>query len=155
MKAIAKESVDAWVELLTQDATVFVPQRRAGGDVILAPLAQGNRTEDYIRLGESPKRILMPQVEDLVQFDQGRGKAVLDQTPRILFGLRPCDAAAIAILDEFFTRDVVDPSYAARRKHMRLIVTACAESPRTGSTCSCLTWAKSNSPKQELTPARR
>ncbi|MHC4982438.1 MAG: 4Fe-4S dicluster domain-containing protein [Planctomycetota bacterium] len=135
MKAVATKSLDAWLRLLAGDAAVFVPQRRGGGDVVLAPIGEAARTADYIRLAESPKRILMPQADELVRFEGGRATASLDETPRILFGLRPCDAAAIAILDEFFSRDLADPNYLARRGRMRLIVSACAGSEET---CFCL-----------------
>lgn len=139
MKAIAGNSIDAWLERLAREAEVFVPTRSQGGDVILAPLAlgegQAERVVDYIRLAESPKRIFMPQMDDLVRFEKNRGEAVLDAQDRILFGLRPCDAAAIAILDEFFSRDYPDPHYLARRSSMRLIVAACPESQES---CFCI-----------------
>ena len=135
IKAIADNQIDAWLARLASEAVVFVPQRRPGGDVVLAPMDEGERAGDYRRLAESPKRILMPQADELVRFEQGRGRAALDSAQRILFGLRPCDAAAVAILDEFFRRDYPDPNYVARRDRMRLIVAACTESE---DTCFCV-----------------
>jgi formate hydrogenlyase subunit 6/NADH:ubiquinone oxidoreductase subunit I len=135
IKAIASNSIDAWLERLASDAVVFVPQRRSGGDVVLEPMSPGERTTEYRRLAESPKRILLPQVDALVRFEKERGQPVLDVTERILFGLRPCDAAAVAILDEFFRRDYPDPNYLGRRERMRLIVSACKESEET---CFCI-----------------
>jgi len=134
-RAIAAKDIDAWLAGLADTAEVLVPQRRPGGDVALAPLGRGERAGDYIRLDESPKRILLPQTDDLVRFEAGRGEPVLDQTQRILFGLRPCDAAAVAILDEFFAREYADPHYLARRKRMLLIVCACR---RSGESCFCV-----------------
>jgi ferredoxin len=134
IRSIATGSMDAWLAVLARDAVVFVPQRRAGGDVVLAPLGEGSRVADYRRLAESPKRILLPQADDLVRFEEGGPRAALDRTRRILFGLRPCDAAAVAVLDEFFQRELADPNYLARRRNMRLIVSACAESDET---CFC------------------
>lgn len=134
MKAIAGTSIDAWLRRLAEDSEVLVPQRRPGGDVVLGALDDAPRTDDYVRLAESPKRILMPQTDDLVRFEGPRGRAALDETRRILFGLRPCDAAAITVMDEFFRRDYADPNYLARRERMRLIVTACSESEET---CFC------------------
>jgi ferredoxin len=134
IRAILPDSIDAWLDKLSAQAAVYVPRRRKGGDVALEPLAQGERARKYRRLAESPKRILLPQMDDLLRFEGGKPRAVLDTTERILFGLRPCDAAAIAILDEFFGRDYPDPNYRARRSRMRLIVSACAESEET---CFC------------------
>lgn len=135
IKAIATNSIDGWLKRLSAQAVVFVPQRRTGGDVVLEPMQPGRRAAHYRRLAESPKRILLPQVDELVRFEANRGRPVLDETQRILFGLRPCDAAAVAILDEFFSRDFADPNYLARRRHMRLIVAACPES---AESCFCL-----------------
>jgi len=135
IRAIAANSIDAWLEKLASDAEVLVPQQREGEDVVLGPLGSAPRATNYLRLSESPKRILMPQMDDLVRFERGRRKAVLDRTRRILFGLRACDAAAIAALDEFFRRDYPDPHYLARREHMRLIVAACTKSEET---CFCI-----------------
>jgi len=135
IKTIATDSIDDWLERLRSGAKVFVPQQRQGGDVVLEPMGRASRVADYIRLAESPKRILLPQVDDLVCFEEGRGRAQLDRTERILFGLRPCDAAAVMILDEFFSRDYADPNYLARRQHMKLIVVACRESQES---CFCV-----------------
>jgi sulfhydrogenase subunit beta (sulfur reductase) len=135
IRAIHTSSIDQWLERLSTEALVFVPQRRAGGDVALGPLGQGARIADYGRLAESPKRILLPQMDDLVRFEDHQGQPALDRTERILFGLRPCDTAAVAVLDEFFGRDYPDPNYQTRRSHMRLIAVACL---RSEDTCFCL-----------------
>ena len=135
IRAIQTASIDRWLEKLSADAVVFVPQQRQGADVVLEPIAQGKRAAKYRRLSESSKRLLLPQIDDLVRFENGRGQPILDTTERILFGLRPCDSAAVAILDEFFGRNFPDPNYGARRQHMRLIVLACMESEET---CFCV-----------------
>ena len=138
IKAIATDSIDKWLRRLGAGAVVYVPQERRGGGVVLEPVDKGKRAAHYRRLAESPKRIFLPQIDDLVRFEGSRGKPVLDRTERILFGLRPCDAAAVTILDEFFRRDYPDPNYAARRDHLRLIVVACAESDEN---CFCVSAA--------------
>ena len=135
VRAIATNSIDAWLEGLAAEAVVFVPAPRPDGTVALEPMGHSPRAVGYRRLAESPRRILLPQVDELVRFEGHDATAVLDQTQRILFGLRPCDAAAVAILDEFYGRDRPDPNYLARRRRMRLIVLACAKSEES---CFCI-----------------
>lgn len=134
MKQISTKDIGAWLARLNEKAAVYVPIELPGGGAALDRLSSGPIVRNYIRLAEAPKRILFPQDDDIVKFDAGRASAVLDRTDRIIFGLRPCDAAAIAITDEFFSRDRGDPNYLARRKRMLLIVCACRKSQ---DTCFC------------------
>lgn len=128
VKRIRRTSVEPWLTELAKHATVYVPSERYGGDVALVPLAEGKLALDFGRLTESPKRLLFPQQDPTLRWQQENAEPLVDETERILFGLRACDAAAVAVLDEFFHRDYVDPNYQARRARMRLIVLACTES---------------------------
>lgn len=132
-KTIATGSVDHWLQRLSSQAEVLVPTRNAAGDVVLAP-RRGPAEMSFRRLHESPKRVLLPQTDDLVDFEGGKARAKMDRTQRVLFALRPCDCQAIAALDAVFGRDVADPHYKARRERMGLIVVACRESE---DTCFC------------------
>lgn len=89
IRAIATNSIDAWLEGLAAEAVVFVPAPRPDGTVALEPMGHSPRAVGYRRLAESPRRILLPQVDELVRFEGHDATAVLDQTQRILFGLRP------------------------------------------------------------------
>lgn len=132
-RTIAAGSIDHWLGRLAGQTEVLVPTRNAAGDVVLA-VRRGPVDMSLGRLDESPKRILLPQTDDMVDFEGGKARAKLDSTRRVLFGLRPCDSQAIAALDAVFGRDFVDPHYQARREPMSLIVVACQESEKT---CFC------------------
>ena len=68
-------------------------------------------------------------------FKQGDIKVPENNEKYILFGIRPCDAKAIALLDKNFdTKDFPDPYYIDRRKNSILIAEACIEPE---STCFC------------------
>jgi sulfhydrogenase subunit beta (sulfur reductase) len=45
--------------------------------------------------------------------------------PRVVLGARPCDAAALPILDRVFTWDYVDPFYVQQRQNTTIIALAC------------------------------
>lgn len=136
IRAIQPEKIDAWLDALAQAATVYTPQQRVGGDIILAPRGeQGPRRSDYRTTANSPRDILLPQGDEIVRFDAGRGEARLDTTDRVVYGVRPCDAAAVAVADELFLGEPVDPNYAARRNRMKMIVVACEDS---AEGCFCI-----------------
>ncbi len=61
----------------------------------------------------------------------------LEIKPRILFGIRPCDASAAALLDTVFsTEENNDPYWSNRRKETLLIGLGCDQPPQT---CFCTT----------------
>ena len=90
----------------------------------------------------SPKSFLFPQTECLLRFATRGPEAGLCQTEplgaqkRLLFGVRPCDAAAFALLDRVFAQDdrSTDPFWALRRERTLLVGLAC-NSP--DETCFC------------------
>lgn len=91
---------------------------------------------DYDNFELSPKLWFFPRSEVIAS---GSGGA-LETTPlpeeaTVLFGLRPCDAAALELLDKIFLDEAyVDPYYKSRRENTTIITLACNEP---GSACFC------------------
>ena len=78
----------------------------------------------------SPKEFLFPATEALFSYrllgdEVELGAPPADGGEQVLFGLRPCDAAGLARLDEIFLEDGEDPSYAARRDRTAIVSLAC------------------------------
>jgi formate hydrogenlyase subunit 6/NADH:ubiquinone oxidoreductase subunit I len=134
VKSIKKADLKRWLSRISERVQLYVPQRRHGGDVVLGPWGAGELELRYGRLLESPKRLLLPQADPLFRFEGYRVEGLFDERERVLFGVRPCDAAAMAILDQFFEEHFPDPHYLARREHLALIVLACNEPE---ATCFC------------------
>ncbi|MCG6943727.1 MAG: 4Fe-4S dicluster domain-containing protein [Deltaproteobacteria bacterium] len=91
----------------------------------------------------SPKSIMLPQSETMFEFnvDKTSDQAAIlretekDLSPRLIFGIRPCDAKAFQLLDlNFDTVAYKDPWWVARRKTTTLMGLAC-NAPC--STCFC------------------
>jgi len=135
VKSLKKANLETWLYRLSELADLYVPQRRPGGDVLLGPWGAAPLVLDYGRLTESPKRLLFPQSDPLFRFEGYQVEGLLDEGERVLFGLRPCDAAALVILDDFFRKDFPDPYYLARRERLTLIVLACTQ-PETSCFCT-------------------
>jgi ferredoxin len=90
----------------------------------------------------SPKSFFFPQTECLLRFaTQGPQAGLAVTEPQgtrktLLFGIRPCDAAAFALLDRVFAQDAsaTDPFWASRRERTALVGLAC-NTP--DATCFC------------------
>lgn len=89
-----------------------------------------------------PKDLFFPQHEVLLKYQKEKGKKPVIEEPdlpqqkRIIFGMRPCDAQSLVILDKvFFNKEYQDPFYKARRENTLIISLVCQE-PGQGCFCS-------------------
>jgi sulfhydrogenase subunit beta (sulfur reductase) len=86
--------------------------------------------EGFVRPENSAKEFVFPRHEKLFNFrTDGAGVEVTkasDEIPaQILIGVRPCDAAALPILDHVFNWDFRDEMYNRRREATTVITLAC------------------------------
>lgn len=144
MKFLAKSKLNSALDKLSQDAAVFVPSQKgeASGyhDWKSLDLSQDRICLDILNVYLPPKEVLLPQTEKMYTFIQ-EGQAVRitetfeDPAPRIIFGARSCDVAAIECLDDvFLTKGFVDSYYQARRENAVIIANACYQP---GPNCFC------------------
>jgi len=87
-----------------------------------------------------PKALFFPQSEVMLKYNSRRHKleeVELAPKPRILFGIRPCDAKAVTLLDTVFdTEENRDPYWKAKREATTIIGFGCTNPPQT---CFCTT----------------
>ena len=118
---------------------------------VVAPVYSGNVTSfkrissyeeikwlDY-NTDKPPKEFFLPPSDDIFQFQQHGKKIVLTEpvnhhAPRIILGVRPCDAAALTVLDRVFTEKGIDVLYTALRDNTLVIGQSC---PKPGRDCFC------------------
>jgi sulfhydrogenase subunit beta (sulfur reductase) len=121
-------------------------QWRAEGKRILAPKKIGDKVDfaevnslaevslDQVQTVQSPKGAVFPRAEELFSFKSKDGRVELRERdlaalPRtVVFGLRPCDAAAFASLAAIFTWDYPDSLFSARLAAMTVVGVACSHS---------------------------
>jgi sulfhydrogenase subunit beta (sulfur reductase) len=120
---------------------------------VYAPVKQANFTQFEPLNGENisdldifdtssntripPKALFLPMSETLMRYRKdGRVQSTaITHEKRIVFGMRPCDAQAIALLDTIFTNaEYNDPYWEAHRKNTLIIGLGCNEPC---STCFC------------------
>jgi len=110
--------------------TVFVPSKDEG----IAKMAEWDGKDTsfldwYRNTVVSPKANFLPSMEKLFSFRQGEEGYQLEvpseTDKQLIFGIRPCDARALAILDMTFEDAYEDPYYLGRRKNSLLIGLGC------------------------------
>jgi len=136
-KLISHTNLERLLERLRERGTVYAPGRDAEGEVALLqwpqkePLALG-----YKNFRLSPKDFFLPQTQTLLLAQNGQwAEPSLPTAERFLFGVRPCDARALALLDKvFLDGQQNDPYYAHLREKTTVIGLACAQ---TMPSCFC------------------
>jgi sulfhydrogenase subunit beta (sulfur reductase) len=130
----------------------LIAQWRAEGKRIMAPKKSGDKIDfatvtsldevslEQVQTVQSPKAAVFPRVEELFSYQSRDGHveirerdgASLPQT--VIFGLRPCDAAAFASLAAIFTWDSPDALFSARMAGLTVVTVSCS---RADEFCFC------------------
>lgn len=139
MMVITQDALKGWLDRLAGEAALIAP-RDVDGIALFRPVANsGQILWNYTRTKMSPKEVVFPSTDVLCKIEK-RGKDVTlaepgVTRPQIVFGLRPCDAHGIAVLDAvFIDKAPVDETYAARRAVTTLVGLAC---PQMWDNCFC------------------
>lgn len=139
-RTLRRESLARWFEAI-----------RSAGRRILAPRARGDTTAfeevtapsevatDLVQTTLSPKAAVFPRCEELLRYERdGQDLRVTDpphQPPEtVLFGVRPCDAAAMEVLDALFSADPPDCFFRTRRARTTVVAIACTQAD---AACFC------------------
>jgi ferredoxin len=98
---------------------------------------------DFFNSQKPPKELFFPQTETLFNFIKDGNRFVDVEEPELmshnaaLFGIRPCDALSLNMLDKLFSWDYKDKYYIARREHFTLIGLACTGEMTPTPNCFC------------------
>lgn len=143
------ERIDVEARILQQDKLLALVDACLPDCELIAPVDESSyravhsAAEIYLsedKPARSPKELVFPQREVLLQYTLSAEKTTIatpqssSRAERVLFGSRPCDAAALPIIDQVFGWDDVDTFYFARRERLTVVSIAC-EHPC--DTCFC------------------
>lgn len=118
-------------DLLRGGKRVLAPRCVTDGRVLYAAIesAEQMTLEGFLRPRNSIKEAVFPRHEALYRYriDNGRIELTdaLDAPEQVVFGARPCDAAALPILDAVFGWDCEDKFYKTRRQRTTVVTMAC------------------------------
>ena len=139
MKVITQDALKAWLDRLASGATLFAPQS-VDGIVLYRPAASSSEIIfEYTRPTMSPKEAILPSTERILSIEKHSQDVTLSEPElekkQVIFGLRPCDAHGIAVMDAVFVeKEPVDGNYARRRDATTLVGLAC---PQMWEGCFC------------------
>ena len=140
-KVLSKKAFPQWVKKLESYA-IYSP--RKDGDFWNYEVIKNSEIIDldYLNTVLSPKKIIFPQREVLLEFSTSNeeelkvNEVLPEETPSVIFGVRPCDAKALTLTDKVFGGDFKDPYYWKRRNSTALVGLACNTPP--SPNCFCL-----------------
>src|SRR5690554_2164779 len=112
----------------------IAPTRALHEDVVFAEVDDAAEVElEYENALISPACFVLPQREAVFTYAMAEGRPpevrmTADVDSHIIFGVRPCDVAAIEYLDRFFLGgEFADDVYARRREAKTIVAMACIE----------------------------
>jgi len=139
MKVTTRDDVTAWLDGLSERFTLIAP-RAVEEQVLYRPVAGSSEIAfDFSRTDLPVKEYFLPATHVLLSIERGEEGVSVEEPSldgeQVVFGLRPCDARALRVLDALFLEEEpVDPYYAERRERTALIGLACREM---GEECFC------------------
>jgi sulfhydrogenase subunit beta (sulfur reductase) len=144
---ISQAELEAWLDGIADARTLIAP-RKVSGILLYRPVAKSNEIAWQGKTPESPqagrpvlsvKETFFPPTERLFTIHKSGQEINLEETypdwETVVFGVRPCDARGVKMLDALFLdTNPVDAFYARRRGNTTLVGLACNEM---GSNCFC------------------
>jgi ferredoxin len=136
---LPKHELNALLERWSAEYAVLAPQKSGAYSEFLPFTAQSELClEEPHNTRYPPKALFFPQSEAILKYKRNLGQLEsIEAVPqkRVIFGIRPCDAKAVTLLDTVFAEgDNQDPFWLARRAETLLIGLGCNEP---GATCFC------------------
>ena len=130
MRFATVPALRAWLDKLVQRADLVAP-RDVDGRVLYRPVSSSDEVLlDYQRPELSAKEAVLPSTEVILHVEQ-RGQEValeevLPDRQQVVFGIRPCDAHGMAVIDALFVgQDPADRAYQHHRERTVLVGMAC------------------------------
>ncbi|MGD2142982.1 MAG: 4Fe-4S dicluster domain-containing protein [Anaerolineae bacterium] len=132
MKVTAPRELRAWLDGLAKEFDLVAPRDVEGHVLYRSAESSDEIVFEYERPEISPKEYVLPDTEVILRIEQ-QGKDVmleegLSDHRQVLFGLRPCDAHGLAVVDALFLEEEpVDKIYQHHRERTVLVGLACPE----------------------------
>lgn len=138
---LSKKSLSDWIKKL-DSYKIYLPVQ--SGDTTTYEEINGVRdlSLDFGMAVQSPKKYIFPQREVLLEFeDSGTGHPnIIEVLPEdeqvVIFGVRPCEAKAVILMDKVFSGEHSDPYYWKRRKQTVMVGMSCNEPPSENCFCT-------------------
>ena len=139
-KSLNKNALMELFKKLSSKGWRIIAPVRSGDQVTFQEIAEGaDILEDFVQSTQSAKGVIFPPVEELFRYHMKKEGADLPEQEKtipttLVFGLRPCDAAATASLNAVFTWDYQDSQFKERLENTYFMPVSCS---RADEYCFC------------------
>jgi len=140
MFSLPLNELDALFETIGSKGPLYIPVDNNSGKADFKRWEKGVQMSKALKTVRSAKDFFFPKTENLVNFKMN-GRKIEVEDPRkeledfVVFGVRACDAASFAIVDDvYINMKPVDTYYKNRREHGTVVTLACTDPAQT---CFC------------------
>lgn len=122
-----KDELFPFLKRISEEADLWAPARKYSDRHNFKKIEDLSEIDlDYTRTLLPPRKIFLPPSFNMFNVDEeGYKENFSHATPKILFGIHPCDIHGLLILDAFFAQTFDDPYYTKARKNSLLIGHSC------------------------------
>ena len=124
-----KTALSEWVEHLGRSNRLIGPRKVRGQYSFKEFQSADDFQLDYPTTILPPKKVLLPQHEDLIEFDNSsnRMQPLLDTRQTVILGVHTCDLHAILMLDQVFNQGLPDQHYQTKRENVTIVSIECLD----------------------------
>ena len=142
VKKINKKNMAKVLAVWRREYNIIVPSMPKGAPVFSEWDGEDISFLDWYRnTVVPPKSVVLPPMEKMMSFrkekDGYKMEVPVNEDKQIIFGIRPCDAKGLAIIDDVFTNGYEDYYYASRRRNTLLIGLGCTN-PQESCFCASM-----------------
>lgn len=143
MLSISMDKIDTLFSLIGENQPLYLPCDNPTGEADFKRWEKGAVLSGNLKTVRSAKDFFFPKTEHMVSYEiDGKSIKIIDPRKEaedfVIFGVRPCDAVGLTVIDNVYLRmNPVDSYYSNHRAHGTVITLACNEPLRT---CFCSTY---------------
>jgi len=142
VKKINKKNIAKILAVWRREYNIIVPSMATGVPAFSEWDGEDISFLDWYRnTAVPPKSVVLPPMEKMMSFrkekDGYKMEVPVNEHRRIIFGVRPCDAKALSIVDDVFTDGYEDYYYASHRRNTLLIGLGCTN-PQESCFCTSM-----------------
>ena len=132
-KILKKESLGPLFEKLTAAGKRILAPRKTGDKIRFESATSPQEiVTDFVQSSVSAKQAVFPGVEEILSFCYSQKENKMNEKqakpqPTVVFGIRPCDAAAFNMLHAVFTTDYKDDLFLDHWNQITLIGISCVK----------------------------
>ena len=136
---LSKKDLQGFIGEISNKNRVYAPVKNNGMTFFKEIKKPSEVNLDFKNTNFPPKGLMFQQTETMFRFKPGpKGKIEsidMNDKQTVIFGIRPCDAKSLSILDHAFSGDFEDPYFLNRRENTTLVGLSCIK-PFTNCFCT-------------------